>query len=69
MNWTTEIPKDSGIYWAKYTLNFYGGGVVNRTEPVQFIVGQEHVYILGWESDCWEVDSIMFWGDKLEIPE
>lgn len=62
MNWTTEIPKESGWYWVK---------------PMQHSSIKEVVYLAPNLRSVWTTshpEAILvhyfdLWGNKLEIPE
>lgn len=58
MNWNTEVPKESGWYWAK---------VNNFPEVVYLAEDIETVWVTCEEDP--RKTSHFIWGDKLEIPE
>lgn len=72
MNWTTEVPKESGIYWAKLSLELYQyyDEIVKdeSTTPVFYNSETDGIHILGYE-EWYGPESIGLWGDKLGIPE
>lgn len=59
MNWTTEVPKESGWYWSKVDENV---GVVYLCPDLKtvWLIADDQPY---------EVGDWFFWGDKLEVPE
>lgn len=61
MNWTTEVPKESGWYWAIVAHD-------NCKQVVHFSRIGKVVHQTGY-SDWLGPEDIISWGEKLEIPE
>lgn len=68
MNWTTEVPKESGWYWVKI---YYSNNIIEKevVELDHFKDGSKQVYRRGYEWDEANLSTINLWGDKLETPE
>lgn len=64
MNWTTEVPKESGWYWVKFTDERYFPKYC--TEVIYLLNGD--IFRAGYEEFLGK-EEITLWGDKLEIPE
>lgn len=58
MNWKQEKPNESGWYWAKNGI---------WTEIVYFEF-PDMLFMSGCNGLC-DINSVVLWGDKLEIPE
>lgn len=74
MKWSTETPKESGFYWAKLSIYQYSYNHEEIREesiqPIEYNSERGRIYVFGYDPyDNLDTDSVVLWGDKLEVSE
>lgn len=74
MKWSTEAPKDSGFYWAKLSIFLYRyrdeDYTEESTQPIKYDFESGEICVFEYDPcNSLYKDSVVLWGDKLEVPE